>query len=199
MKTSIIKYKNKMRIDSKWTLPVAAVFMLITACGSNENREAKNESHDGHNHAATENPLTVPVQPQNVRIKDDNLHAVYQHYIHLRTALTKGDIAEAKIASNAVEAGAKEMQGGTSIAATAAKITAASDLKAQRTAFSSLSNDMIAMVKQSGLSSGELYLEYCPMALNDKGASWLSSEKKIENPYFGDEMLTCGEVKETIK
>lgn len=185
-----------MRSISKWTLPVAVVLML-TACSSNATIEAKTESHDGHNHAATETPATV--QPQNVRIKNDNLHAVYQHYIHLRTALTNGDIAEAKIASNAVEAGAKELQGGASIASTAARITAASDIKAQRTAFSSLSNDMIAMVKQSGLTSGELYAEYCPMALNDKGASWLSSDKKIENPYFGDEMLTCGEVKETIK
>ena len=36
------------------------------------------------------------------------------------------------------------------------------------------------------------------MAGNDKGAYWLSKESKIKNPYFGDEMLTCGSVKETI-
>jgi hypothetical protein len=58
---------------------------------------------------------------------------------------------------------------------------------------------MIALVKKSGVSNGELYVEYCPMAFDDKGASWLSSSKEIRNPYFGDKMLTCGEVKETIK
>jgi len=37
------------------------------------------------------------------------------------------------------------------------------------------------------------------MAMNDKGASWLSASKQIKNPYFGEKMMTCGEVKETIK
>ena len=35
--------------------------------------------------------------------------------------------------------------------------------------------------------------------LNDpKGGDWLSGEKEIRNPYFGDKMLTCGFVKTTI-
>ncbi|MBB5439212.1 hypothetical protein HDC92_002899 [Pedobacter sp. AK017] len=65
--------------------------------------------------------------------------------------------------------------------------------------FSDLSNDFIARVKASGLNSGEVYVEYCPMALHDKGASWLSNKKEIRNPYFGESMMTCGEVKEIIK
>jgi len=42
----------------------------------------------------------------------------------------------------------------------------------------------------------KLYRQYCPMAFQNKGAYWLSSEKKIMNPYFGDKMLHCGVVKE---
>ncbi|MBA4058359.1 MAG: hypothetical protein C0490_26815, partial [Marivirga sp.] len=49
------------------------------------------------------------------------------------------------------------------------------------------------------LSMGILYLEYCPMANNNEGAYWLSNEKEIKNPYFGDKMLKCGSVKETIQ
>jgi Cu(I)/Ag(I) efflux system membrane fusion protein len=37
------------------------------------------------------------------------------------------------------------------------------------------------------------------MALNDKGAYWLSEFEEIRNPYFGDAMLTCGEVVETYR
>jgi Cu(I)/Ag(I) efflux system membrane fusion protein len=37
------------------------------------------------------------------------------------------------------------------------------------------------------------------MADNNKGANWLSTEEEIRNPYFGEAMLTCGEVKSTIK
>jgi len=55
------------------------------------------------------------------------------------------------------------------------------------------------LVKDSGLESGELYVAHCPMALNDKGASWVSNSKEIRNPYFGESMLTCGSVKETLK
>jgi hypothetical protein len=113
--------------------------------------------------------------------------------------LTNGDMAEAKIAGNAIEAGAKEVPGAQTVAANAAKITAATDIEAQRTAYAALSNDFIALVKRSGLNSGELYVDFCPMAMNDKGASWISAHKEIRNPYFGEKMMTCGEVKETIK
>ena len=57
---------------------------------------------------------------------------------------------------------------------------------------------MIELVKNSGLSTGEIYVDYCPMAMNDKGAYWLSNRKDIRNPYFGDKLMTCGEVKETL-
>jgi len=44
-----------------------------------------------------------------------------------------------------------------------------------------------------------VYYQFCPMAIDNKGAYWLSEESDIKNPYFGDAMLTCGETKETLK
>ena len=44
-----------------------------------------------------------------------------------------------------------------------------------------------------------VYIEFCPMANDNKGGYWLSTEEKIQNPYFGKKMLKCGEVKATIK
>ncbi|WP_316818494.1 DUF3347 domain-containing protein [Pedobacter nyackensis] len=175
------------------------VVTLFAACG-NTQKSAGTDPHEGHNHAATEghNPA-VETTVAGVSIKDDKLNAVYQHYIHLKTALVGSDLAEAKVAATAIELGTKELTNGAGLTALAAKIGAATDIEVQRTLFSDLSNDFIARVKQSGLTSGEIYVEYCPMALNDKGASWLSNQKDIKNPYFGDSMLTCGEVKETIK
>ncbi len=151
-----------------------------------------NHEHDGMEQTtATAN--TKPV------LKNDKLNAVYQHYIHLTTALTNGNEAEAKIAANAIEAGAKEVNGASVIATSAAKITTASGIEAQRKMYEAMTNDMIALVKQEGLANGELYIAYCPMAFDDKGASWISGSKEIRNPYFGDKMINCGEVKETIK
>ena len=91
------------------------------------------------------------------------------------------------------------MQGGTAIASSAAKITAASGIEAQRAAYEDLSKQMMEKVRNSGVANGEIYVQHCPMAINNKGASWLSSNKEIRNPYFGEKMLTCGETKETIK
>lgn len=180
----------------KTTMPFAAV-LILAACGGNETKQTTHESHGTTEQEAGQ--ATEPAASGAVALKDQDLNAVYQHYIHLSTALTNGDVSEAKVASNAIEAGAKEIQGGSTIATSAASITAAADIEAQRTAFQKLSNEMIAQVKKSGVSNGEVYVEYCPMAFNDKGASWLSSSKEIRNPYFGDKMLNCGEVTETIK
>jgi major membrane immunogen (membrane-anchored lipoprotein) len=180
----------------KMAMPLAAIFILA-ACGNNQTKE---ENHDGHDQATMEQEqTTTQAQTGPVAIKDGKLNAVYQHYIHLTTALTNSDVAEAKVASKAIETGAKELDGGSSIASSAAQITAAPDIETQRAAYSKLSNDMIALVKKSGVSNGELYVEFCPMAFENKGASWISSSKEIRNPYFGEKMPKCGEVKETIK
>jgi hypothetical protein len=77
----------------------------------------------------------------------------------------------------------------------AAFIAAANDISKQRELFSSLSNNMISVAKAITLSDKEIYIDYCPM----KKASWLSADKPIRNPYYGNKMLTCGNVKETIK
>ncbi|WP_420575297.1 DUF3347 domain-containing protein [Ekhidna sp.] len=42
------------------------------------------------------------------------------------------------------------------------------------------------------------YRQYCPMAFDNEGAYWLSNSEEILNPYFGDAMLTCGNVEEEL-
>ncbi len=39
---------------------------------------------------------------------------------------------------------------------------------------------------------------YCPMAFDNRGAGWLSSNDEIRNPYFGAEMYHCGEQRGVI-
>lgn len=74
----------------------------------------------------------------------------------------------------------------------------ATNIVHQREHFDMLSKDFYDLVKLLGANQ-TLYVEYCPMYNNDKGASWLSTEKEIKNPYFGASMLTCGSVKEELK
>ena len=67
-------------------------------------------------------------------------------------------------------------------------------LALQRDHFIPLSDNLIEWVKMIGPGSSPLYIQHCPMAQNYEGADWLSLEKEIRNPYFGDMMLTCGSV-----
>ncbi len=177
----------------KMLLPVMAIF-LLTACGSNEKA---NENLEGTPVASKEE---MPAK-QNGKaiINNGDLNAVYEQYAKLTDAFTKEDVANAKLAANAIEVGAKELDGGQAIASSAATIVASGDIETQRTAYLKMSNDLIALVKSSGMKEGELYVEHCPMAFNNAGGSWISSNKEIRNPYFGDKMMTCGEVTETIK
>jgi len=59
---------------------------------------------------------------------------------------------------------------------------------------------LLGWVLFGGSSNNEkVYNLFCHMADSNKGAYWLSKEQKVANPYFGDAMLTCGEVKQTIE
>jgi membrane fusion protein, copper/silver efflux system len=64
--------------------------------------------------------------------------------------------------------------------------------------FVGFSTHFIALIQKTGSLDEPLYIEYCPMADNLLGASWISVEPEIRNPYFGASMLGCGEVKEEI-
>ncbi|MCM4166617.1 hypothetical protein KCTC52924_03557 [Arenibacter antarcticus] len=76
-------------------------------------------------------------------------------------------------------------------------IGSTSELTTQRGHFNHLSAHMISSVQLFGIDQ-EVYVEFCPMANDDKGAYWLSLEKEIRNPYYGAAMLKCGEVKATL-
>lgn len=74
----------------------------------------------------------------------------------------------------------------------------AGNIKHQREHFEMLSKDMYDLVKT--FAAGEtIYVDYCPMYNDNKGGTWLSETKEINNPYFGKKMNTCGTIKETLK
>ncbi|WP_245896391.1 DUF3347 domain-containing protein [Flavobacterium sediminis] len=67
----------------------------------------------------------------------------------------------------------------------------------QREHFEALSIDITDIVALLGTDK-VVYQDFCPMANNNKGASWLSEVKEIKNPYFGSKMLKCGTIKKQI-
>ena len=72
-------------------------------------------------------------------------------------------------------------------------------LAQQRIGFKTVSSGMEQLVTVFGEGlSQSIYRAHCPMAFNEQGADWLQSGKDILNPYFGAEMLKCGEIKEQL-
>jgi len=72
-------------------------------------------------------------------------------------------------------------------------------LETQRELFARLNEVLIPIIESAGSGTQTLYVQTCPMANNNKGAVWLSAQKEIRNPYYGDAMLTCGRVIRTIQ
>jgi len=123
-------------------------------------------------------------------------------YYNIKDALVSGDATNAatnaeifvktinSISSEIIHESYKE-----ALLEDASTISSTKDLKKQREAFSTFSANMFALAKEVKLNAGPVYYVYCSM----KKATWLSSSKTIKNPYFGNAMLTCGKVTETIE
>jgi hypothetical protein len=79
----------------------------------------------------------------------------------------------------------------TEVATQAEALAVAKDLAAARKAFQPLSESLIRYAKGGNIPAGTLYEVYCPMAK----ASWLQADRAVRNPYFGQSMLDCGQIK----
>lgn len=79
------------------------------------------------------------------------------------------------------------------------QIANSTDLSVQRKAFASFSDALYKSIKLLGMGGMTAYYAYCPNANNNSGAYWLSYSQEIRNPYLGNEMLSCGKVKEIIQ
>ncbi|MFC4095266.1 efflux RND transporter periplasmic adaptor subunit [Euzebyella saccharophila] len=74
-----------------------------------------------------------------------------------------------------------------------------SDLENHRNHFVVLNENLVAIAMNLESIDNTLYVQKCPMANNNKGAVWLSMQEEIRNPYYGDAMLTCGSVIDSVQ
>lgn len=124
---------------------------------------------------------------------DKKVADLYDTYLEIKDALVATDSkAAAQAASHMVSIG------NGNVSSIAKQIAESDDINAQREAFSQLTSRIEPQLKGT-LASGQIYKQYCPMAFEGKGDYWLSDSKQIQNPYFGDKMLTCGRTEEVIQ
>lgn len=72
------------------------------------------------------------------------------------------------------------------------------DIEEKRKAFQMIGEQILVLIQQVGYDAEVIYSQYCPMAMENNGATWLSNSADIKNPYLPKTMLSCGEVKDTL-
>ncbi len=112
---------------------------------------------------------------------------VLASYLKVSAALAADDLAAAKTAAAAV-AGHAGM-GDKNIAAKAEAVAKAAKIETARENFKALS----AAVEPLAAGEKNYVVMHCPMA----GADWVQASPKVQNPYFGKAMLTCGAPKKS--
>jgi hypothetical protein len=134
-------------------------------------------------------------------ITQKQLSQLLSHYYGMKDALVSGNPNSAALkaddfikTANSIDYKVISEGNINALLKDAGPISETHDIKKQRSHFSNLSENMATLAKVTRFGYGPVYRAYCPM----KKASWLSAEKAIKNPYYGNAMLTCGEVVDTL-
>lgn len=216
-KTAIITYdSSKQTIDDilkrialagydneKYLAPDEA-YAKLPECCKYERTLKKGANENGKNANASK------TSSEKQELKKTSLEVVFENYFNLKDALIQSDAKAAakrsddlsKQASNVDMTSLSEdqhkvwMKMMQTVIDISNKISQSDKIEEQRKNFSGLSSDFYQLAKVAKLNY-EIYFQHCPMYNN--GADWLSRDNQIKNPYYGNQMLTCGKTTETIK
>lgn len=170
----------------------AVIAIIFASCsGGQQERDVQQEGHD-------QTDMTV-YSEGSITFSDENLGKAFQHYIHLKDALVNSDAEEVRSASEMLAQSLKSLEGAGDLVSHAELISTNDELHIQREAFYPLSAGFAELIKNSPPETGQVYIQNCPMAFDNKGAYWIAAESEINNPYFGDAMLRCGSVTGVIE
>ncbi len=187
----ILRFLNLLAITAAFT---------FQSCESNTTQT--DNMHQGHENGAAE------AKEDMAEAREDVLDA----YEELKNALVKSDAEKAKTAVADLQAELDKVKPDNLAAADVTtwnneskkmrehldKMQAAGSLEEIRKHFKPLSDVLYANIKKFGLANETVYYQHCPMAFNNEGASWLSEESEINNPYLPETMLRCGFTQDTV-
>ncbi|HFE47638.1 MAG TPA: efflux RND transporter periplasmic adaptor subunit [Nannocystis exedens] len=68
-----------------------------------------------------------------------------------------------------------------------------------RSAFEMVSLEIERVLQRFGNPTAEpLRVAFCPMAFDSRGARWIQRDEPLQNPYYGEAMLRCGEFRASV-
>jgi len=170
-------------------------------------RDKKASDHSVHSNS-THNHSKIQSQPQTLHADhevhvDDKSNLVLNAYFDMKDAFVQADQSEIlkqamlfkKILDNTLKE-TPSSQNLTSLTNLIHKIIQEKDIIRQRKFFADLTQPMYRLAKNAKLKS-TVYYQNCPMF--EGGSNWLSKDSAIKNPFYGNQMLSCGSTVETLK
>ena len=200
----------------KSIISLSVLSILVLASCNNEHNHDTHENRDTASSVVKEENTSSTTLEHSLKeaspATSEMMKSLFEHYTHLKNALVNADVKEAQIGAQAMLDVLNKFDISKTttdekmildshlapIKEDVSHVVENNEIAHQREHLTTLSTHIYELVKAFGVEK-EVYYSYCPMANNDKGAYWVSEIKEIKNPYFGNDMLTCGEVKETIK
>lgn len=180
---------------------LASILILISCKGG----QKKDDSA-----AASENSNQQSSKVEVVKTAfSSSVDTIVDEYLKTKNALVNGDSQEAVLAAKALLKTINnvdsteidsELQSKYKNIAESAKSDSeaisdnADNLEVQRTHFAKLSSNINQLIMLFGTNK-KLYWDYCPMFDDGNSGYWISESEGIRNPYYGEEMLTCGMIK----
>lgn len=197
-------------MQKKWwklVLPVAACLALI-ACGGEEQTNEADHANEPDIHTPHGEQDALVEGDESVHLHEGNhdkgaplpaevVSQLTTQYLAVKDALVAGDAEKVSSTANALSLESDGNQALEHLLLHWKAMASSTAIDAQRIAFEDVSEHMYLIAKANP-GENTLYKQYCPMAFDNTGAYWLAAEEEVLNPYFGDAMLRCGTVQETI-
>ena len=178
--------KGNFKIDSALQIQAKPSMMSPDGGGST----------GGHAHGGEMPEMKTPSKPT-IPIPAEVVPALLNAYQSIYEALVQDNLDNAKSSSQEWVSTAKQndLQ---EVELLGHEVMHAGDLSEARTAFQKISDLLIQIMDQNGTPEKTMHVIHCPMAFDNQGANWLQWEQETRNPYFGESMLKCGELKRSI-
>lgn len=159
---------------------------------------------------------TVPQKQSNKSVSSKALAALnplYERYFDIQMSLANDDFKAAVKGFKAVSVEVKKidmtlfegdahmewMKISNAITKEVEKGINSKTIEDSRSSFLLLSKSIIELEDRFGHNENKnYYLTFCPMANNNKGASWLQTVDTVYNSFYGESMLRCGEIQKTL-
>lgn len=175
------------------TLTIVTITLIaLSSCGEERKKQNTESTTIKEVEAKKENSMDIGY----ASFLDSMTDKIFKEYQQVRMALVNSDAAEVnKAAGNLAKCISDENDKMKSMALAMADVD---DIEKQRELFSKFTEKVEPLFKES-ISEGAIFKQFCPMAFKGEGGYWISNVEEILNPYFGDKMLKCGKVTDTIK